>query len=786
MDAYESRPAGAASEVIAATKISLPYSTDAPRHIPVIVPDDLAGALDVARALIKAGVPIFLAHPATDQARQWIPDGGAGGCGYWIPPGWENTVPDESVIDLYTPGDGVGAVMVTVNGLDCDVQKGGFESRDCLKNAGLWPQVIGLASTPSGGTHELVAPLGVGSRDRLLPGLDVKGSKPDGSSRGFLWIAPTIKLSKTTGEPAPYRWIVEPMIGELDPADDSGVAIAELIRETQRGSDDRPEVQGYDGPPFTDMPSVTRAKISRWVAGALAGVEVELRASAAWPVGHTDDKKRGWERLQADCAYRLGRLARSSWNDLSMTVARQAFVRFAPTDAGWTANHVVEKFRVQSKRGTPLSFPASIKSGQDVVATLTHLPRVQRSLGGTWARVAEKAPEPLRVDHRPNNDVPIPMTPAGTALTTAEVLDTQDVAGGVEGDPDSLRQRFPRLDLATLLSAERPPREWVVDGLIPAGTSVALIAPAGTGKSLLLLGCMIAVARGDRDFAGLPISRRRRVLLIDMENTEDDLADRLTALGIAAVDVTALDRLVILHLPPLLPLDTPDGGSELISLLDAYEVGAGDVVVLDSLQRVVKGPEDKSDTLRDFVRCVGMALKRRKVTVIRTDNMGRDEAKGARGTTGKRDDVDVELLLTRTAAHPGQLKIKPGKLRLPGITSVLINREVDDDGRLTFNTAGDPFRARVAHASGVLEALNIPVEAGDRKAAPVIAASGQVVTREALRAAIKERKNPLGIAPDTDGAPLDAEAGTECAEQSRRTHCAPVENRESEHENRAE
>jgi AAA domain len=375
--------------------------------------------------------------------------------------------------------------------------------------------------------------------------------------------------------------------------------------------------------------------------------------------------------------------------------------------------------------------------------------------------------------------------PPGVGLTIGP-LGSQGSAEAVQSDLAGVRQRFPRLDLASLLSAQRPPREWVVDGLIPSGASIALIAPAGTGKSLLLLGCMIGVARGDRTFAGLSIPKGRRVILVDMENTEDDLADRLAALGITAANVAALDQLVILHLPPLAPLDTAVGGADFAALLDAYHVVAGDVVVLDSLQRVINGPENDSDTMRAFYRCTAVELKRRGLTVVRTDNTGHDVAKRARGTSGKRDDVDVELILTREADHSDRLRIKPGKSRLPDIASVLIDRDIDDDGQLTFTTLGDPFRALVGDAHTILDRLNVPVETGERKAAEIIKAHRLTVVRKALRTAIKERKNSLLAAPNSHGAPSRAEVEPERAEHSGRTDGAPVEIGESEHENRAE
>ena len=329
-------------------------------------------------------------------------------------------------------------------------------------------------------------------------------------------------------------------------------------------------------------------------------------------------------------------------------------------------------------------------------------------LGTIWSGLRNGRTRPRAVPE-PKALSSLEQVPAGVDPTTGETLDTtQEPTGSPVDDLDAVRRRYPRLDLAALVSTERPPREWVITGLIPAGASVALIASAGTGKSLLLLSAMIGVARGDQTFAGLPIPRGRRVVLLDMENTRDDLADRLLALGVSAADVDELENLVIIHLPPLAPLDTEVGGAELAALLDAYGIKAGDVVVLDSLQRVIKGPENDSDTLRAFYRCTGMELKKRGLSVVRTDNTGKDAGKGARGTSGKRDDVDVELILTRDADNPDRLRIKPGKSRLPEISSVLINREVDEDGHLRFTTAGDPFRAIVADAHRLPEGPTCP------------------------------------------------------------------------------
>lgn len=180
-------------------------------------------ALAAARYLAAAGVPMFLARPAGRGG--WDPAGGTGGSGFWVPSGWQRTEADPGVVDRWEPGMAVGAVMGhRVDGLDVDPRNGGMASLADLPV----PRVHGVQVTPSGGWHGLIAPLGTGSRDAIRPGIDLKGGKADGTGRGFLWIAPTVKLSKATGELAAYRWERPPMLDGID-GDRSGERLAGLV-----------------------------------------------------------------------------------------------------------------------------------------------------------------------------------------------------------------------------------------------------------------------------------------------------------------------------------------------------------------------------------------------------------------------------------------------------------------------------------------------------------------------------------------------------------------------------
>jgi hypothetical protein len=332
-----------------------------------VTPQDVAADLETARALARAGVPIFLARQATDDRGVWRPDGGHSGCGYWLPRGWEQTQANPATLDAWRPGMAVCAVMGHgLDALDVDPRNGGAATRDGMIGAGLWPRAYAEAATPSGGTHDLVAALDVASRDGIRPGLDVKAGTVDGDGRGFIFIAPTVKLSKTTGEVAAYRWTKRPDLelwAEERATDDTGQAVAEMIRQARAngaGTSSEVEAEPYTGPPFAELAENERAAITRWTAGAVAGVCAELAESATWPPGHRDEQGRGWERLQADCAYRLGRLARASWNGLTVAEAQAAFTQAAPTGAGWTREDVAEKWRTQHARKSAAPYPSNL------------------------------------------------------------------------------------------------------------------------------------------------------------------------------------------------------------------------------------------------------------------------------------------------------------------------------------------------------------------------------------------------------------------------------------------
>lgn len=183
-------------------------------------------ALDVAARMIDAGIPVFAAPPCpAAHGGNCDRPGHTGKEEYDLPGKWQLTVPSKVNLEKWRQGWALGAVGGhRADFLDEDPRNGGADSIEELMRAGHMPRVFGVQSTPSGGQHYMISPLGERETNGFLPGLDYQGGTPDGQGRAFVWIAPTTRRSKVTGVVSPYRWEQLPdldYLAEFDGGDDS-------------------------------------------------------------------------------------------------------------------------------------------------------------------------------------------------------------------------------------------------------------------------------------------------------------------------------------------------------------------------------------------------------------------------------------------------------------------------------------------------------------------------------------------------------------------------------------
>lgn len=189
--------------------------------------------LEQARRLIRLGCPVFVARPALDRrSGEWDPSWGHGGSGYWLPEDWERTPANLGTLDRYRWGDALG--MVTghaLDVLDVDPRNGGDDDLAQLVELGLVPTAYGKAATPSGGVHLFTAPHGV--RKTKRGGLDLQAGDAEGQGRGFVWIAPTVRRSKVSGQISPYVWTESLTKQGVGLPDDSATALVEWFHAVE-------------------------------------------------------------------------------------------------------------------------------------------------------------------------------------------------------------------------------------------------------------------------------------------------------------------------------------------------------------------------------------------------------------------------------------------------------------------------------------------------------------------------------------------------------------------------
>lgn len=279
---------------------------------------EVTDALATARYLIESGMPGFVAPPAADG-------NGSGGTGFLLPGDWQHTVADPAVVDRWRPGWALCLVTgVVADVVDVDPRNGGTLDGLAL------PRSYGRASTPSGGTHDLIAPLGVRSRNGVLPGVDLKAGV-DGAGHGFVFAAPTAKRDKRTGELGVYRWTVPPDLTELllVGADDTGAELRRMVARTTTAP------VAYGGPRYADLDAGRRALADAEVAAAVARWRETMAAAAGRPEGWRDAAGRGWEALSRDLAWTLARLAVSEWSGLSEAGAEALCDELALVEGKW-------------------------------------------------------------------------------------------------------------------------------------------------------------------------------------------------------------------------------------------------------------------------------------------------------------------------------------------------------------------------------------------------------------------------------------------------------------------
>jgi hypothetical protein len=397
-------------------------------------------ALLIARMLVKAGVPMFLAHPDPSARHGWR-----------LPFGWETNEPDVSIVDQWRPPMALCAVTGhTFDLIDIDPRSGGSE--DDL--GAVMPRSYLTAETPSGGRHHFVKTLGVPSLDgKVSPGIDVKSGTLEGEGRGFAFIAPTVRASKVDGIEREYRWVVGPK-GPVLPTPD------QLAGDGSGG--------------------LLRARVLEIRRTSVSETPRRVPMSQA---------RREWDAAIAGLATNVGHWRRNGWGGEAHSTLLAATTRLARLSPETAEAGLYEAFEragaVPDADDLAKLHSAIEKAVPDIVVPDSELSSAESFFLGGAAPASSGVSLPFGAASA------FMATPSGVAMTSGAEVSR---IGLETNETSSPRRRFQPMSRAEAASIVAPAS--LVDGLLLSNTKARLSGPSGAGKTWVVLDLCAHVAAG--------------------------------------------------------------------------------------------------------------------------------------------------------------------------------------------------------------------------------------------------------------------------------------------------
>lgn len=306
-------------------------------------------------------------------------------------------------------------------------------------------------------------------------------------------------------------------------------------------------------------------------------------------------------------------------------------------------------------------------------------------------------------------------------------------------DDDSPAPIYAPIDWAEFWAGDHH-LEWVIDPVLPKGRLVAMFAKGKAGKSLLTLEWAAALATG-REVLWRDTRKPIHVVYIDAEMTEGDIQDRLIDLGYSEDDDLSHLHYYLLQTMP--PLDTEAGGDALMGIAEEHDA---EVVIVDTVSRVISGGENEADTFINLYRHTGMRLKAAGITFLRLDHSGKDDNRGQRGSSAKEQDADVVWRLADQGFKIGgsrriALTVKASRMQLPHEKVNLDRKAAPLRHELV---GGKAISQGAVDVLKLIDGLDLPADVGRDRARRAIKDAGMTASNNHLAEALRWRKRQVG------------------------------------------
>jgi AAA domain len=290
---------------------------------------------------------------------------------------------------------------------------------------------------------------------------------------------------------------------------------------------------------------------------------------------------------------------------------------------------------------------------------------------------------------------------AGHGVDELVVILDEDDENDPEDDDDGM---VPLIDWTHV----HDPDDDVVEGLVIYGRWLQLVAQAKEGKSSFEAWVALELSEGRDPFDGTqrdPV----RVLYCLGEMWKPDLEELIRDCGHDPV------RLANFHATEQrMRLDTEIGAGRLLRRVD--QLGS-QVVILDGLNGFINPEASENDdkTWRPFVDYTADPLRQRGIALVSADNMGKDPARGSRGSSVKNDKADGVVAVKRTDSGV-QLHLTHGRGGAYLTTDLYLDAEGFDRSRpIRYWRAAGGWPDGTKDAVEVLDQLGVPLDEGRRK-----------------------------------------------------------------------
>lgn len=225
---------------------------------------------------------------------------------------------------------------------------------------------------------------------------------------------------------------------------------------------------------------------------------------------------------------------------------------------------------------------------------------------------------------------------------------------GAEIERPRMSLFFPASEFAGVLP---PPRQWHVDGLIPANQVTMLGGDGGVGKSLLALQLAVSSAAGRAWIGHHPA--QGPAMYISAEDDRDEMHRRVADIAASqSIDMKSLSDLILRSLAGedalLAVADSRQGTLQTTPLLSELDQAIGDYGIkslyLDTLADFHSGQENDRATARQFIGILrGLALRHECPIILlaHPSLTGMSSGSGLSGSTAWNNSVRSRLYLER-------------------------------------------------------------------------------------------------------------------------------------------